>query len=67
MSVRRLTSDGEPIKVHLEIELPRNLFFRAGDYMMVLPSNPRQVVMRVMRRFRLPVSAHHSWSERPLS
>lgn len=56
LAARRLTAESEPEKIHVEIELPRSTPFRAGDYLVVLPTNPYATVMRVLRRFRLPVS-----------
>lgn len=49
-----LTAPGEPIKRHLEIQLPTDQEYRAGDYLAVLPINPRGSVSRVMKRFQLP-------------
>lgn len=41
-------------KRHLELQLPEDLSYRAGDYLTVLPSNPVPLVERAMRRFSLP-------------
>jgi cytochrome P450/NADPH-cytochrome P450 reductase len=41
-------------KKHLEIKLPENMEYAAGDYLAVLPMNPKETVHRVMRRFNLP-------------
>ncbi|KAK6084421.1 cytochrome P450 [Seiridium cupressi] len=54
IAVRSLTADGEPLKKHVEIEMPRGSFFRAGDYLNVLPINSHERVLRILRRFRLP-------------
>lgn len=40
-------------KRHLEVQLPKNTTYRAGDYLCVLPINPRETVARVLRRFKL--------------
>ncbi|KAI0479504.1 cytochrome P450 [Xylariaceae sp. FL0804] len=55
---RTLTAEGEPVKKHIEIALPSGETYRAGDYLAVLPMNPKETVQRVMRRFRLPWDAH---------
>lgn len=49
-----LTVDGEPEKRHIEIELPSNMTYSAGDYLAVLPLNPKEYVRRVMNHFNLP-------------
>lgn len=49
-----LTADGEPEKRHIEIELPSGMTYSAGDYLAVLPLNPREHVRRVMNHFGLP-------------
>ncbi|KAH7039871.1 cytochrome P450 [Microdochium trichocladiopsis] len=54
---RRLTAEGEPAKQHLDIELPSGMTYRTGDYLAVLPYNPRENVDRAMRRFSLPWDA----------
>ncbi|KAI4592086.1 hypothetical protein KJ359_011877 [Pestalotiopsis sp. 9143b] len=54
---RTLTAKGEPTKNHIEIELPSGTFYRAGDYLTVLPTNPRENILRALRRFRLPRDA----------
>jgi len=56
---RRLTkSEGAGEKRHLELQLPTGWNYAAGDYLAVLPHNPREAVGRVMRRFRLAWDAH---------
>lgn len=49
-----LTAEGEPEKRHIEIELPSNMTYSAGDYLAVLPLNPKEYVRRVMNHFNLP-------------
>ncbi|KAI3394039.1 hypothetical protein diail_3304 [Diaporthe ilicicola] len=49
-----LTAEGEPEKRHIEIELPSNMTYSAGDYLAVLPLNPKEYVRRVMNHFSLP-------------
>ncbi|KAM5372105.1 hypothetical protein ACJZ2D_007638 [Fusarium nematophilum] len=52
-ATRDLTSPGVPRKRHIEIALPGGVSYRAGDYLCVLPINPRETVCRVLRHFRL--------------
>ncbi|KAH7349219.1 cytochrome P450 [Pyrenochaeta sp. MPI-SDFR-AT-0127] len=54
-----LTKDCESkyMKKHLEIRLPEDMTYKPGDYLVVLPFNPRENVHRVLRRFRLPWDA----------
>ena len=40
-------------KRHIEIALPEGMTYRTGDYLAVLPRNPRQDVDRALRRFGL--------------
>lgn len=49
-----LTAEGEPEKRHIEIELPSNMTYSAGDYLAVLPLNPEEYVRRVMSHYNLP-------------
>ncbi|KAK1543827.1 bifunctional P-450/NADPH-P450 reductase [Colletotrichum paranaense] len=53
MEEKMLTSPGEPEKRHMDIQLPSNMTYRSGDYLAVLPLNPRSNVERVFRRFQL--------------
>jgi len=53
-----LTAPGEPQKRHLEIQLPSDMPYRAGDYLAILSVNPRESINRVMKRFQLPWDAH---------
>ncbi|KAK2016912.1 cytochrome P450 [Colletotrichum eremochloae] len=46
------------VKRHLEVQLPSNVRYKAGDYMAVLPHNPKDTVARVMRRFHLTWDSH---------
>ncbi|EJD54180.1 cytochrome P450 [Auricularia subglabra TFB-10046 SS5] len=48
-----LTKPGSIDKHHLEIELPKGMGYRAGDYLAVLPTNPTSSVKRVLARFNL--------------
>ncbi|KAI1411629.1 bifunctional P-450:NADPH-P450 reductase [Hypoxylon sp. FL1857] len=54
---RLLTADGEPVKRHVEIRLPPGTVYRPGDYLTVLPINPKDTVQRAMRQFGLPWDA----------
>ncbi len=44
-------------KVHVEIQLPAGVSYRAGDYLSVMPHNPPETVQRALKRFRLDPSA----------
>ncbi|KAI0381230.1 bifunctional P-450:NADPH-P450 reductase [Hypomontagnella monticulosa] len=57
LATRTLTADGEPVKKHVEIRLPPGMSYRPGDYLAVLPVNPKDTVQRAMRRFGLPWDA----------
>lgn len=54
IETRVLTAPGEPEKRHIELELPSNVTYSAGDYLAVLPLNPKEYVKRVMKHFNLP-------------
>jgi cytochrome P450/NADPH-cytochrome P450 reductase len=49
-----LTPPGAPEKRHVEVKLPTNMTYQAGDYLAVLPLNPISTIGRVLRRFALP-------------
>ncbi|RYO83950.1 hypothetical protein DL766_000991 [Monosporascus sp. MC13-8B] len=57
IDARTLTADGEPVKKHLEIQLPPGSTYRAGDYLAVLPSNPKPSVLRALRKFEISWNA----------
>ncbi|OCL14690.1 bifunctional P-450/NADPH-P450 reductase [Glonium stellatum] len=40
-----------PVKKHMEVELPEGVFYRTGDYLVVLPSNNAETIKRVVKRF----------------
>ncbi|KAK0617804.1 cytochrome P450 [Bombardia bombarda] len=49
-----LTAPGAAsMKKHIEIQLPSDLSYKAGDYLAVLPLNPKETVNRALRRFQL--------------
>ena len=52
VSSKTLTDSGS-VKKHIEIQLPTGMTYRAGDYLAVLPFNPKKTVSRVFRRFKL--------------
>lgn len=52
LSTRTLCPTGS-IKKHIEIQLPTGMNYKAGDYLAVLPFNPKKTVSRVFRRFQL--------------
>ncbi|KAK9364698.1 cytochrome P450, partial [Lipomyces kononenkoae] len=58
VAAKTLSAPGQPLKKHLEIKLPTDMSYRAGDYLAVLPLNPKENVIRVMRRFQIPWDAH---------
>ena len=44
-------------KRHIEIRLPSEAVYRAGDYLAILPTNPLVTVCRVVKHFGLPWDA----------
>ncbi|KIW18164.1 hypothetical protein PV08_02452 [Exophiala spinifera] len=50
---RALTAPGFPEKRHIEIQLPSGMSYKAGDYLAVLPFNPRRNIRRALGRFNL--------------
>ncbi|KAI6497010.1 hypothetical protein PoMZ_05916 [Pyricularia oryzae] len=61
VAARDLTAPGAPPKRHMEIRLPKTggrVHYSAGDYLAVLPVNPKSTVERAMRRFGLAWDAH---------
>ncbi|KAH6895217.1 cytochrome P450 [Thelonectria olida] len=52
VATKTLTASGPP-KKHIEIQLPTGMTYNAGDYLAVLPLNPRATVARVFRQFEL--------------
>ncbi|KXJ93884.1 bifunctional unspecific monooxygenase/NADPH--hemo protein reductase [Microdochium bolleyi] len=58
VATRTLTAPGEPVKKHIEIKLPSDVTYRSGDYLAVLPINPKETVSRAIRRFELPWDAN---------
>ncbi|KAK4202781.1 putative bifunctional cytochrome P450 E-class, group I:NADPH-P450 reductase [Triangularia verruculosa] len=55
---KTLTRDDGVLKKHLEVQLPDGMTYRAGDYLAVLPVNPKESVDRVMRKFGLAWDSH---------
>jgi cytochrome P450/NADPH-cytochrome P450 reductase len=57
-----LTKGGSPeshaIKKHVEIKLPEGVTYKSGDYLAVLPINPKSSVDRAMRLFKLARDVH---------
>ena len=53
----KLTSGTESPKRHLELKLPTDMTYRAGDYLAMLPINHMDTVRRVFSRFGLPWDA----------
>ncbi|KAI6370608.1 hypothetical protein MCOR25_004152 [Pyricularia grisea] len=61
VAARDLTAPGAPPKRHMEIRLPKTggrAHYSAGDYLAVLPVNPKSTVERAMRRFGLAWDAY---------
>lgn len=54
LDTKVLTAPSEPEKRHIEIQLPSNTTYTAGDYLAILPLNPKEYVRRVMNHFNLP-------------
>lgn len=52
-----LTQPGVPAKRIINFQLPTDMTYQCGDYLAVLPVNPRSVVRRAIRRFDLPWDA----------
>ncbi|KAL2129299.1 hypothetical protein VTI74DRAFT_7961 [Chaetomium olivicolor] len=58
VSERVLTAAGAPPKKHIEIQLPADMTYKVGDYLAVLPVNPRENITRAMRQFQLSWDSH---------
>ncbi|KAF7588493.1 hypothetical protein BBP40_005661 [Aspergillus hancockii] len=58
VDARDLTTGEESVKRHVEIRLPEGVSYQPGDYLAVLPVNPKESVHRAMRRFGLARDAH---------
>lgn len=56
IKVETLTSPGEPVKTHLELEMPDNAEYQCGEYLGILPKNPPSVVNRALKRLGLEES-----------
>ncbi|KAF8440750.1 hypothetical protein BGX38DRAFT_1144469 [Terfezia claveryi] len=52
-----LTAPSQPEKRHITLKLPEGMTYKAGDYLSVLPTNPRENVKRAMTRFKLDWNA----------
>jgi cytochrome P450/NADPH-cytochrome P450 reductase len=46
-----------PMKMLMDVELPETVSYQAGDYLVVLPTNHRHNVRRVLQRFDMPADA----------
>ncbi|KAK4661054.1 hypothetical protein QC762_124450 [Podospora pseudocomata] len=55
---KTLTKGNGVPKKHLEVQLPEGMTYRAGDYLAVLPVNPKESIDRVMRKFGLAWDSH---------
>ncbi|BFZ56469.1 hypothetical protein PYCC9005_003515 [Savitreella phatthalungensis] len=50
-------SETSEAKRHITIELPEDEVYRTGDYISILPKNPKATVLRVLKRFNLDPDA----------
>ena len=48
-----LTDPSVPEKRHITVRLPKGMTYKAGDYLSVLPTNPRENISRAMTRFKV--------------
>lgn len=56
---KSLVADGVvPMKRHVEIQLPSGTSYAAGDYLAILPHNPKETVMRVMKYYDFASDTH---------
>ncbi|KAL0564092.1 hypothetical protein V5O48_017963 [Marasmius crinis-equi] len=55
---RILTKPGYGEKRHIELELPKGVTYRAGDYIAILPRNPPDSVRRILTFFGLSDEQH---------
>lgn len=53
-----VTSKSLSKKRHLEVRLPSDITYATGDYLAVLPHNPKETVLRAIRRFNLAWDSH---------
>ncbi|KAK9319030.1 putative bifunctional p-450/nadph-p450 reductase [Lipomyces orientalis] len=60
VDVKTPSAPGQPLKKHLEIRLPTDMTYRAGDYLVVLPLNLKQSIILSApigdRRTNLPIN-----------
>lgn len=66
---RILSSPGVPQKVHIELQLPEDVVYKAGDHLKALPMNDQSTVRRALSKFQLeedtPVTIRPSDSSLP--
>jgi cytochrome P450 / NADPH-cytochrome P450 reductase len=55
---RDLTKPGVSLKKHMEIQLPSGMPYSTGDYVAILPLNPKESVYRALRRFGIAWDAY---------
>ncbi|EHK18616.1 uncharacterized protein TRIVIDRAFT_50977 [Trichoderma virens Gv29-8] len=53
-----VSNESAVIKKHIEVRLPSNVTYSTGDYLAVLPYNPKEAVSRAIRRFNLAWDSH---------
>ncbi len=66
VETRLLTAPGVPEKRHIELQLPSEMTYRAGDYLAVLPLNPTETVHRVLSRQACPSFVLDIDADRPI-
>ncbi|KAK0195936.1 fatty acid hydroxylase [Armillaria mellea] len=55
---KSLTPTGHPVKRHLEFELPSRMNYNSGDYLAILPHNPKRDINRVLSHFGIANEQH---------
>jgi cytochrome P450/NADPH-cytochrome P450 reductase len=58
VATKDLAAPGAPAKKHIEIQLPSDVSYSSGDYLAILPINPKENICRAMRRFQLAWDSH---------
>lgn len=58
VDARLLTAPGAAPKKHMEIQLPGETTYKVGDYLTVLPVNPKESITWAMRHFQLCWDSH---------
>ena len=53
----KLTDGSGVVKRHIELQLPTDMAYKAGDYLVILPLNPQETIARFIKYFSLPWDA----------